>query len=176
MNQFSALTPDNSIYPVRISKPVWRRRIEALLATDGSIVPTLLRVALGGVVLGHGLQKVFGWFGGYGISGTMGFFGSVGIPAPLGALVIVSDFLGSIALLVGLATRFSAAAAAAVMLGAMAIVHWPNGFFMNWGGAPRGEGYELHLLAIGMALALVVSGGGRASLDRWLLSAKNPKK
>jgi putative oxidoreductase len=168
MIQLSATTPDTSIHPVHIRRPVWRRQLDALLATDDSLVPTLLRVALGGVVLGHGLQKMFGWFGGYGISGTMGFFASIGIPAPLGALVIASDFLGSIALIVGLATRFSAAATAAVMFGALAMVHWPNGFFMNWAGAPHGEGFELHLLAIGMALALVLSGGGRASLDRWL--------
>jgi putative oxidoreductase len=120
------------------------------------------------VIFGHGLQKVFGWFGGYGISGTMGFFASVGIPSVLGAMVIASDFVGSLALIAGLATRFAAAAAFAVMLGAMLIVHLPNGFFMNWGGAPHGEGYEFHLLAMTMAASLVISGGGRASLDRWL--------
>lgn len=172
MAQLSAITPDTSIYPVRLSKPVWQKRVETLLGTDDSIVPTLLRVALGGVVLGHGLQKVFGWFDGYGVAGTMGFFASIGIPAPLGALVIVSDFLGSIALIVGLATRFSAAAAAAVMLGALAMVHWPNGFFMNWGGAPHGEGFEFHLLAIAMAVSLIVTGGGRASLDGWLVGKR----
>jgi len=69
---------------------------------------------------------------------------------------------------VGLATRLSAAAAALVMLGAVLLVHLPNGFFMNWGGAPHGEGYEFHVLAIAMAAALVVSGGGRASVDGWL--------
>ena len=54
------------------------------------------------------------------------------------------------------------------MLGATVLVHLPNGFFMNWGGAPHGEGYEFHLLAMAMAVSLVVSGGGRASLDGWL--------
>jgi putative oxidoreductase len=169
MSNFSTITPDQSIHPIRVTKALWPQRLVALLATDDSLAPAVLRIALGGVVLGHGLQKVFGWFGGYGISGTMGFFASLGIPAPLGALVIVSDFLGSIALIIGLATRFSAAAAAAVMLGALAMVHWSNGFFMNWAGAPHGEGFELHVLAIGMALALMLSGGGRASLDRRLL-------
>jgi putative oxidoreductase len=139
-----------------------------MLATDQSVVPALLRVALGGVILGHGLQKVFGWFGGYGIAGTMGFFESLGMPTVLGALVIVSDFVGSLALMAGLLTRFSAAAAFAVMLGATLLVHLPNGFFMNWGGAPHGEGYEFHLLAMAMAASLVLSGGGRASLDGWL--------
>jgi putative oxidoreductase len=128
----------------------------------------VLRVGLGGVVFAHGLQKAFGWFGGYGIDGTMKFFASLGVPSALGALVIVSDFFGSLGLLLGLLTRFSAAAAFAVMLGAVALLHWPNGFFMNWGGAPHGEGYEFHLLAMAMAATLVVSGGGRASLDGWL--------
>jgi putative oxidoreductase len=145
-----------------------RGRLLAFLSTTDSAVPSLLRVSLGGVILGHGLQKVFGWFGGYGIDGTMKFFASVGMPSALGALVIISDFLGSLALIARLATRFSAAAAGAVMLGATLLVHLPNGFFMNWGGAPRGEGYEFHLLALAMAAALVVSGAGRASLDGWL--------
>lgn len=150
------------------SKTSPRDRVRAFLATSNSVVPSLLRIALGGVIFGHGLQKVFGWFGGYGIEGTMKFFGSVGMPSVVGALVIVSDFFGSLALIAGLATRFSAAAAAAVMIGAMLLVHLPNGFFMNWGGAPHGEGYEFHLLALSMAAALVVAGGGFASVDAWL--------
>ena len=145
-------------------------RLVAFVATSDSAVPSLLRVALGGVVLAHGLQKVFGWFGGYGIEGSMKFFASVGMPSVLGALVIISDFVGSLAFIAGLATRLSAAAAGAVMVGAMLLVHLPNGFFMNWGGAPHGEGYEFHLLALAMAVALVVSGGGRASVDAWLAS------
>lgn len=149
--------------PARAASP----RLVSVLATTNSVVPSLLRLALGGVIFAHGLQKVFGWFGGYGLEGTMGFFASVGIPSVVGALVIVSDFFGSLALVLGLATRLSAAAALLVMLGAALIVHLPNGFFMNWGGAPRGEGYEFHLLAMAMAASLVISGGGRASVDGW---------
>ncbi len=161
-------TPDQPTYPVRVAASGRPQLLARLLATTDSVVPTLLRVALGGVIFGHGLQKVFGWFGGYGIQGTLGFFASLGMPSVLGALVIVSDFLGSLGLIVGLATRLSAGAAFAVMLGALGLVHWPNGFFMNWGGAPHGEGYELHLLAMAMAGSLVLSGGGRASVDGWL--------
>jgi len=168
MNQVTFSSPDQSILPARARKLGGTGRLATLLSTTDSVVPTVLRVALGGVILGHGLQKVFGWFGGYGITGTMGFFASVGMPAPLGALVIISDFVGSLAIVGGLLTRFSAAAAFAVMLGATALVHWPNGFFMNWGGAPHGEGYEFHVLAMAMAASLVLSGGGRASLDGWL--------
>jgi putative oxidoreductase len=167
MSQLS-ISPDQASLPAHLVQHSWQTRAAALLATNDSITPTVLRVALGGVVLAHGLQKVFGWFGGYGIQGTMGFFASLGMPPALGALVIISDFLGSLALIAGLATRFSAAAAGLVMLGAVALVHAPNGFFMNWGGAPHGEGYEFHVLALAMAASLVVTGGGRASLDRWL--------
>ena len=166
MSQLTS-SPDQQLLPARGST---RRTstFAALVSTTDSPLPTLLRVALGGVIFGHGLQKVFGWFGGYGIAGTLGFFGSIGIPSVLGVLVIVSDFFGSLALIAGLLTRFAAAAAALVMVGAVLLVHLPNGFFMNWGGAPHGEGYELHVLALAMALSLVVSGGGRASVDRWL--------
>lgn len=168
MTQLLSTTPDSSISPAWTRKTGLERYAIEFLATNNELVPTILRLSLGGVVLAHGLQKVFGWFGGYGLSGTLGFFESIGMPRVLGALVIASDFLGSLALLAGLMTRFSAAAAAAVMIGAALLVHLPNGFFMNWAGAPRGEGYELHLLALGMAVSLVISGGGRASIDRWL--------
>lgn len=163
-----ASAPDQTLLPVSASRPPSRARLRAFLATTRSFVPSILRVSLGGVLLGHGLQKVFGWFGGYGIEGSLKFFASIGVPGALGALVIVSDFFGSLALIAGLFTRFSAAAAAAVMLGAVLLLHAPNGFFMNWGGAPHGEGYEFHLLALGMAAALVISGGGRGSVDGWL--------
>jgi putative oxidoreductase len=166
MNQLIS-APDRTILPVWTSRRA-RGRLAAFLSTTDSPLPTLLRVMLGGVIFGHGLQKVFGWFGGYGIDGTMGFFKSIGMPSLLGALVITSDFLGSLALIAGLFTRFSAAAAFAVMLGATLLVHLPNGFFMNWGGAPHGEGYEFHLLAMAMAASLAWSGGGRTSLDGWL--------
>ncbi len=160
--------PDQPLLPVRRPHPSLRRRLGELFATSDSWLPTLLRTSLGGVIFAHGLQKVFGWFGGYGLAGTLSFFESIGMPRALGALVIISDFAGSLALILGLLTRFSAAAAFAVMAGAVALVHLPNGFFMNWGGAPHGEGYEFHLLALAMAASLVVSGGGRASLDGWL--------
>lgn len=166
MNQLVS-APARAVLPAS-SKTTSRERLLRFLSTTDSVVPSVLRIALGGVIFGHGLQKVFGWFGGYGIDGTMRFFGTLGMPSVVGALVIVSDFLGSLALIAGLATRFSAAAAGAVMLGAMLLVHVPNGFFMNWGGAPHGEGYEFHLLALSMAAALVVAGGGFASVDAWL--------
>jgi putative oxidoreductase len=140
--------------------------LERLLATDRSSTLLVQRVALGLVILPHGLQKLLGWWGGYGIDGTMAFFtDTLGVPAPLGALVIASDSLGALALIVGLGTRLAAFGTIATMLGAILLWHLPNGFFMNWSGTQAGEGFELHLLALALALPLAVRGGGRYALD-----------
>ena len=121
------------------------------------------------VIFPHGAQKVLGWFGGYGWDGTMGYLtGTIGLPTALAALVILIEFLGPIALLLGFCTRFAALGIVAVMVGAVQTVHRANGFFMNWTGKQGGEGYEYHLLAIGIALALILLGGGALSVDRKL--------
>lgn len=144
--------------------PAWRR---LLLATDAHSSGLLLRLSLALVMFPHGAQKALGWFGGHGWSGTMGFLtGQIGMPSFAAALVILLEFLGPIALLLGAATRPVALGFAGLMVGAIVTVHAPHGFFMNWFGNQQGEGYEYHLLVIGMALALAVSGGGRWSLDR----------
>lgn len=139
-----------------------------VLATPDSRQLLFQRLVLGAVVLPHGLQKVFGWWGGFGFDATMDFFASLGVPAPLAFLVIVGDSLGALALLLGAATRLAALGTTLTMLGAIALWHWPHGFFMNWSGAQAGEGFELHLLALGLALPLVVRGGGARSIDRAL--------
>ena len=148
----------------RRQAPAW---LTALLATDGALAPVVLRLALAVVIFPHGAQKALGWWGGYGLEGTLGYFTqTLGVPAPLALLVIATEFLGPIALVLGLATRFTAAGLGATMVGAIAMVHAPFGFFMNWSGAQGGEGFEFHLLVLGIAAALVVAGGGRWSLDR----------
>jgi len=146
--------------------------LTSVLATDGSFSLLALRVALGIVVLPHGLQKVFGWFGGPGLDGTMGWFASVGIPSLLGILAIAADFAGALGLIAGLGTRIAAFGVGVNMVVAALLVHRPNGFFMNWGGNQAGEGYEFHILAAAMALVLVLGGAGRWSLDRVLVSRK----
>jgi putative oxidoreductase len=83
-------------------------------------------------------------------------------------LVIAAEFLGAIALILGLLTRLAAFGLFAVMAGAVYLVHWQNGFFMNWTGNQQGEGIEYHLLVMAIALALMIRGGGRASFDRIL--------
>ena len=92
----------------------------------------------------------------------------MGIPLVLAALVIAAEFLGSLGLISGLLTRVAALGITCVMLGAIFLVHLPNGFFMNWGGTQAGEGFEYHLLAIAIAAALLLKGGGKWSVDRAL--------
>ncbi len=141
----------------------------ALIKTDNDIASLVLRLTLGIVMFPHGAQKMLGWFGGFGFSGTMNYFTTVmGIPWILAFLVIIAEFFGSLALIAGFLTRLSAFGIGCVMVGAIALVHWQFGFFMNWGGQQAGEGFEFHLLAIGIALALMIKGGGAASADRYL--------
>lgn len=144
-----------------------------LLATNATWAPTFLRATLSLVMFPHGAQKALGWFGGYGWSGTMGFLTSqIGLPSPAAALVILLEVLGPVLLLVGLGTRAVALGFVGIMLGAIATVHAEHGFFMNWFGAQKGEGYEFHLLVIGAALALVLTGGGRWSADARIVAAR----
>jgi len=141
--------------------------MNALLRTPDSSSLMIVRLALGIVMLPHGLQKTLGWFGGGGFGATMGFFtGQMGIPGALALLVILAESAGSVGLIVGLLTRVAALGIGCTMVGAIYLVHLPNGFFMNWFGKQAGEGFEYHLLAIGMAGALLLGGGGRASIDR----------
>lgn len=139
----------------------------SLLATRDDRVQTLLRVTLGAVILPHGLQKVFGWFGGYGFAGTMDFLtGGVGLPWLVAFSVILFESVGALGLIVGAAGRLWAAGIAAVMVGAVVTTHVQHGFFMNWSGAQAGEGFEYHLLALALAAALIVRGSGAFSVDR----------
>jgi putative oxidoreductase len=140
--------------------------LEWLCATDSSsVVPVILRLTLAVVMFPHGAQKAFGWFGGHGFKGTVQYFVKSGIPAPLAFLAIMAELLGPIGLVLGLLTRLAALGIAAVMLVAIFLVHRPHGFFMNWFGNQQGEGFEYHLLALGLAIALIISGGGAWSLD-----------
>lgn len=149
-----------------LTLPTWLR---ALVRTEADVAPFVLRLTLALVMFPHGAQKLLGWWGGYGFSGTMGHFtGALGIPAVLAFLVIVAEFFGPIALAAGVLSRVAAGAIAAVMVGAVTLSHWPNGFFMNWSGQQAGEGFEYHLLVMGIALVLLVKGSGRFSIDRRL--------
>lgn len=143
------------------------RGLRALVATDHDWSATAARVTLGAVMLPHGAQKLLGWFGGPGFDGAMGFLtGPIHLPAALAALIILIESVGSLGLVLGIGGRALAAGIASIMVGAIATVHYANGFFMNWYGAQAGEGFEYHLLAIGLAVVVMLRGSGAASVDR----------
>lgn len=140
--------------------------LKKMFATRNDVALTVLRLALAVVVLPHGAQKVLGVFGGAGFNGTMQFFTeTMGIPYLLGLMAVLAESLGSLGLLFGFMTRLSAFGVGVTMVVAALMVHVQNGFFMNWFGTQAGEGYEYHILAAGMAAALVIAGGGRWSVD-----------
>ncbi len=138
-----------------------------ILQTPDDKVMTLVRLVLGVIMFAHGSQKMLGWFGGYGFKGTMGFFTQMmHIPAPLAFLAIAAEFFGGLGLIVGLLTRVAAFGITVNMLVAIFTVHLPNGFFMNWTGQQKGEGFEYHLLVLAMTVALMIRGAGGSSIDR----------
>lgn len=127
----------------------------------------ILRVMLGIVMFPHGAQKLFGWFGGYGFAGTMSFFTDQRhVPAFFAFLAIIAESLGSLGLIIGFLSRVAAFGIMCNMLVAISMVHLPNGFFMNWAGKQKGEGFEYHLLVIAICIAILISGGGKWSVDR----------
>lgn len=128
----------------------------------------VLRLAAAIVIWPHGAQKVLGWFGGHGLQATVGFMSSMGIPPPFAWLAIAAEFLGGIALALGLLTRVAALGVFSTMAVALFMVHAKNGFFMNWTGQQAGEGIEYFVYALAVLGVLVWNGGGRASLDRLL--------
>ena len=138
-----------------------------LVSTSNDFTLTIVRLVLGVTFFMHGAQKMLGWFGGYGFHGTMGFFTQqMGIPAPLAFLAICAEFFGGLGLLVGLLSRIAALGIIVNMLVAIVTVHHVNGFFMNWTGQQKGEGFEYHLLAIALAIVVLVKGSGAISIDR----------
>lgn len=147
-----------------------------VIATNPNNWPALIaRLALGLTILPHGAQKLLGWFGGYGFSGTMGFFTTQAhLPYIIGLLVILIEFFGSLFLIFGFLSRVAALGFIGVYIGAVATVHAANGFFMNWNvEAGKGEGWEYFILLFALAIIVLISGGGKASIDAAL--SKNDK-
>lgn len=141
--------------------------IKAFFRTPNDWASLFARLALGVVMLPHGLQKVAGMFGGHGFEATLSHFTSkMGMPTSVAVLVILAESAGALGLIVGFCTRLCALGIGMVMTGAIVMAHWQHGFFMNWFGKQAGEGFEYHILAIGLALALLIRGGGALSIDR----------
>ena len=142
--------------------------MEMIVGTYPSWSLLIVRVVLGVIFFAHGAQKVFGCFGGPGFKGTIAYFKqAMGIPAGATVLAALIECFGGLAMLAGLLVRPAALGLVIVMLVAVAKVHWKNGFFLNMAMTPgKGHGYEFNLALIGMALAVLVGGAGRYSVDR----------
>lgn len=138
---------------------------KAIFGTEAGYGPLPVRLLLAIVLFPHGAQKLLGSFNGYGFDGTMNFFtGVVGLPWIVGFLVIIIEFFGPLALLMGFATRIWSVAILFVMTGII-LTSFTDYFFMNWFGNQKTEGFEFFLLAIGMSISLMIYGGGKWSLD-----------
>jgi putative oxidoreductase len=140
--------------------------VDSVFGTHDSYAPTVARLGLGLVMFPHGAQKVLGWFGGGGFAQTYGFFTGLGMPGWLAITAIVTELAASVLLVFGALTRLAALGIFAILASAVVLVHWPYGFFMNWTGTKPGEGFEYHLLGIGLALVCLIAGGGKASVDQ----------
>jgi len=119
----------------------------------------LLRVVVGVAFVGHGTQKLLGWFGGYGPKGTGGFFGSMGYRAPVLMAVAagLSEGGGGTLLALGFATPLAGALLATVMINAIAAVTFKRAFML---------GSELEIIYLTIAVSLAATGPGRFSIDR----------
>ncbi|MBC3954197.1 DoxX family protein [Pseudomonas triticifolii] len=136
--------------------------IKSVLTTRAGYGLTVLRVIVGIAFIAHGSQKLFGAFGGYGLEGTAQYMESIGLtPGYLMALLSGgAEFFGGLGLLLGLLARPAAALVTVLLLVAIFTVHIGNGFFM------ANNGYEYALALLGGALAVLIEGAGRLSLDR----------
>ena len=134
------------------------------------------RLVLGATVFAHGAQKLFGWFGGYGFKGTMGFLtAQVGLSSFLALMVILIESVAALMIIAGVFTRVAAIGIFGLFAIIMLKFHSANGFFMNWAGNQKGEGIEYFIILLGVALTLIIAGGGKASVDASLATNKNFK-
>jgi len=144
---------------------------EIIFFTDNSWTGLILRLTLGIIMFPHGAQKMFGLFGGYGFEPTMFFLrNEMKLPWLIAFLVIAIEFFCSMSLIIGFNVRLCAVLFIVIMTGAILTVNLVYGFFMNWFGNQKGEGYEYHLLIIGISIALLFTGGGKYSIDGFINS------
>ena len=138
--------------------------MNTVLKSEAGVAALTLRIPVGIVLMAHGAQKLFGWFGGYGLEGTGQWMASIGLaPGYLMALLAGSaEFLGGLALILGLLTRPAAAIAAFVMLVAIMSVHLSHGLFVS------NNGYEFALVLFAATVALAIQGGGSFSADNYV--------
>ena len=134
--------------------------------TNNDFTGIIIRLTLGLILFPHGAQKLLGMFGGYGFTGTMNFFTqTMHLPWIIAFLVIIIEFFGALSFIIGFASRIWAILTIILMLGIIFTSHIDNGFFMNWFGNQKGEGFEYHLLVIGLSLSSLINGSGKYSVD-----------
>jgi putative oxidoreductase len=131
----------------------------------------VLRLGLGSIMFGHGAQKVMGWFGGGGPKMFLGWMASMGVPAPIAWLAMLVEFVGGIAVILGLFSRTAALGFAGNMLVATAMVHWKNGFF----GGEGGSGWEWSGMLLCAALTIVLAGPGRIAVFDEVRRTRSPR-
>jgi len=141
-----------------------------IFKTNNDLTGLVARLTLGLILFPHGAQKTIGKFGGYGFTGTMDFFtDTMQLPWIIGFLVIIIEFIGAFSLIAGFASRIWSALTIILFLGIIFTSHLDNGFFMNWLGNQKGEGFEFHLLIIGLSIATLINGSGKYSVDERLI-------
>ena len=146
--------------------------LSKFLKTDGDVSGAIARLALGVMILPHGLQKTLGLLGGYGFSGTMQFFTeTMGIPWIFAFAAILAESVGGLMLILGLGARLASALVGITLFVAALTSHVQHGFFMNWFGQQKGEGIEFFILALGLALIVILKGAGKFSVDRTLVKS-----
>jgi putative oxidoreductase len=148
---------------------------DKIFKTNNDWTGFVTRMTVGLILFPHGSQKLLGWFGGPGFTNEMNFFTqTLHLPWLIASLVIIIEFFGAISLIIGFASRLWSVAVIGLFMGIILIEHIENGFFMNWFGNQKGEGYEYHLLIIGLSLTMLINGSGKYSIDR-ILSKKEIK-
>lgn len=143
--------------------------LNKILQSHNGLGSLAIRLPVGTVLVAHGAQKLFGWFGGYGLTGTGQWMASIGLePGFLMALLAGSaEFFGGLAIILGLLTRPAALLCAFTMLIAIFSVHIGNGLFIS------NNGIEYALTLLAATLALTIQGGGRFSIDNKLHNQLN---
>lgn len=121
----------------------------------------IIRLIVGILFIGHGSQKLFGWFGGHGLKGTAGWFESIGIRpgVPMAFIAGISEFIGGLLFILGLFTPLAGILIAGTMIMAIIKVHAPNGLWAT------SNGYEFNLTLLAVAIGIALTGAGQYSLD-----------
>src|SRR3954452_12427134 len=124
----------------------------------------IIRVVIGVIFMGHGAQKLFGWFGGYGIKGTGGWFESIGVKpgVTMALLAGLAELIGGLFFALGLLTPLAGIVIAGTMVMAIAKVHGPNGLWATE------NGYEYNLILIAVTIGVALTGAGQYALDAFI--------